>query len=52
MVFNRNRLNEYKRQGGVKGGVSDFTKEKTAENQRFQNPYVELEGLEPFLIRL
>ena len=47
MVFNRNQLNVYKIQGGVKRGVFDFTKEKTAENQRFQNPIVELEGIEP-----
>ncbi len=32
---------------GVKGGVSDFHKRKTAENQRFSNPFVELEGVEP-----
>lgn len=45
MVFNRNQLNVYKIQGGVKRGVFDFIKEKTAENQRFQNPIVELEGV-------
>ncbi len=31
--------------GGVKGGVFDFTKSNTAENQRYSNLTVELEGV-------
>ena len=31
--------------GGGKGGVFDFTKSNTAENQRFSNLAMELEAL-------
>lgn len=31
--------------GGVKGGVFDFTKSNTAENQRYSNLTVELKGV-------
>ena len=36
MVFNRNRLNEYKRQGEEKGEYLIFTKEKPLKISGFQ----------------